>query len=83
LHPVDAGPLRALATLPAARTGWRAAGFHRPLAGLLCLLPPYLMLFPLLFQYRVLELPQVLLPWAQPLQFWEQVARWLEAPAGV
>ncbi len=79
LHPVDAGPLRALATLPAARTGWRAAGFHRPLAGLLCLLPPYLMLFPLLFQYRVLELPQVLLPWAQPLQFWEQVARWLEA----
>ncbi|HNT73607.1 MAG TPA: hypothetical protein PKH77_01170 [Anaerolineae bacterium] len=79
LNPGGVDRLRKTAPATAPRSGWRAVGFHRPLAGLLCLFPLYLALFPLLLWYRVLGLPQILLPWMQPLQFWEQVTRWLEA----
>lgn len=76
LHP-EVAALRARPTASASHNAWRGVGFHRPLAGLLYLLPPYLALLPLAIWYRALAWPQVLLPWTQPLQFWEQVAGWL------
>ena len=60
------------------RDAWNTVGFHRQLAGMLCLLPASLLLFPVLAWYRVHLLPQILIPWTLPRQFWAQVAQWVE-----
>jgi len=56
---------------------WRFVGFHRPLAGFFTLLGVGSLMFLPLLAYHEFALPQWLLPWAQPLRFWEQVVRWL------
>lgn len=57
--------------------GWHSVGFHRPLAGLLLLLgiAPLLLIPWLIFGLQLL--PQVLLPWQQTRNFWEQTGQWL------
>lgn len=57
---------------------WQKVGFHRPLAGFLALMSVGVGFFaPLLF-YRLVILPQHLIPWAQMLNFWEQVTLWVQ-----
>jgi len=56
---------------------WRFVGFHRPLAGFFTLLGVGIVMFLPLLAYHEFALPRWLLPWPQPLRFWEQVVRWL------
>jgi len=60
---------------PIPENNWHTVGFHRQLAGLLCLLPVSLLLLPMMAWYRVHLLPQILIPWTMPRQFWAQIAQ--------
>ncbi|MBN2006883.1 MAG: hypothetical protein JXA21_26250 [Anaerolineae bacterium] len=59
------------------KKGWQAVGFQRQLSGLLILIVVNLPLFGLVIGYQAHTLPTILIPWTQPLGFWEQVTAWL------
>jgi hypothetical protein len=59
-------------------TGWHKAGFHRPLAGLLVLLPLNLACYFLLIKYRLYTLPQVIGINPNVYSSWQFVERWTE-----
>ncbi len=82
LHPVPFAHRRAtsdsLETAGNSKSGWQTVGFHRQLSSLLFLIVVNLPLFGLVIGYQAHTLPKVLIPWTQPLSFWEQVTSWLE-----
>lgn len=78
LHPEAGTNARATPTAPQTLRVWNTVGFHRPLAGFFALATPYFLLFFLLLIYRIDILPHDLIPWSQPLQFWEMTARWFD-----
>ncbi len=63
---------------PPGSVAWQKVGFHRPLAGFLALLSVSAICFVPLLYYRLIILPQNLIPWAQTLNFWQQVTLWLQ-----
>jgi O-antigen/teichoic acid export membrane protein len=60
------------------RGGWSNAGFHRPLAGMLILLPLNMLLYFLLVRYRLYTLPDILAPSPNIFSSWQFVEHWAE-----
>ena len=58
--------------------GWGSAGFHRPLASMLILLPLNMILFFLLVRYRLHTLPDVIVSDANTLSSWQIIEHWAE-----
>jgi O-antigen/teichoic acid export membrane protein len=73
--------------IPADLSGWNRVGFHRPLAGLLVLLPLNILLYVLLVRYRLYTLPDVIVSDPNVFSSWQLVEKlgellWLLLDAG-